>query len=143
MIDYQTDLEWDVPGIDVQAAVGRQWTTGLAALLQERDAGQLGSVVVVALGTNGPVTATQFNAMMGALSGASRVVFVNVHVDRPWQDTNNAVLAAGVHGSPRAVLVDWYSLASNNPGWLYPTGTHLPIDGTGAEALALMVADAA
>ena len=36
-----------------------------------------------------------FDAMMAILGGASRVVFVNVHVDRPWQDPNNAVLADG------------------------------------------------
>ena len=70
--------------------------------------------------------------MMSLLSGASRVVFVNVHVDRTWQDPNNTVLAAGVARDPNAVLVDWNTLASQNPGWLYSTATHLPINGPGA-----------
>jgi hypothetical protein len=141
MLDYQTALEQDVPGIDVQAAVSRQWTTGVSILQQELAAGQLGSVVVVGLGTNGPITTTDFNSMMSVLSGASRVVFVNVFVDRPWQDANNAVLATGVAQHANAVLADWYTLASQHTTWLYPTQTHLPIGGPGAQALAALVAD--
>ena len=140
MLDYQTDLDWDLPGADVQASVGRQWTTGQTLLQQAKASGQLGAVVVVGLGTNGPITTAQFDAIMSVLAGASRVVFVNVVVDRPWQDPNNAVLAAGVRRYPNAVLADWYTLATQNPGWLYSTGTHLPIGGTGAQALAAMVA---
>lgn len=140
MLDYQTALQQDVPGINVQAAVSRQWSTGQALLQQARAAGQLGAVVVVALGTNGPITTTDVNAMMSVLSGASRVVFVNVYVDRPWQDPNNAVLATGVARYPNAVLADWYSLASQHTTWLYATQTHLPINGPGAQALAALVA---
>ncbi|HVC14814.1 MAG TPA: hypothetical protein VND62_08150 [Acidimicrobiales bacterium] len=143
MIDYAGALENDVPGIHVTAVVSRWWTTGEAALRQLESENALGAVVIVGLGTNGPVTAAQFDAMMSVLSGASRVVFVNVRVDRTWQDSTNAVLAQGVAGSPRAFLVDWYSLAVQNPGWLYPTQTHLPIDGPGAQALAALVAGAA
>jgi hypothetical protein len=140
MLDYQTALEQDVPGIDVEAAVSRQWATGETLLQQAKAAGQLGAVVVVGLGTNGPITATDFDTMMSILSGASRVVFVNLYVDRTWQDPNNAVLAAGVAKYPNAVLADWNTLASQNPGWLYSTGTHLPINGPGAQALAALVA---
>ncbi len=140
MLDYQTDLKWDIPGVNVQASVGQQWTTGLALLQQAKSANQLGAVVIVGLGTNGPITTAQFDSMMSVLSGASRVVFVNVFVDRGWQDPNNAVLATGVHKYPNAVIADWYTLASQNPSWLYSTGTHLPIGGPGAQALAAMVA---
>ncbi len=140
MIDYEGLLEQDVPGIAVTAAVSRGWTAGETVLRQLEASGQLGAVVVVGLATNGPVTATQFNSMMTLLAGASRVVFVNTRVDRTWQTANNAVLAAGVDRTTRAVLADWYSLAAADPQWLYPTQTHLPIDGTGAAALAALVA---
>lgn len=140
MIDYEAVLQQQIPGINVQAVVGEQWSTGEAELQQLKSEGQLGSVVVVGLSTNGPISSTDFVTMMGILSGASRVVFVTVHVDRPWQDPNNAVLAAGVAHYPNTVLADWNSLADQNPGWLYSDGTHLPIDGPGATALADLVA---
>ena len=140
MIDYQGLLQQDVPGIAVTATVSRGWTAGETVVRQLKASGQLGAVVVVGLSTNGPVTTTQFDSMMSLLTGAARVVIVNTRVDRTWQTSNNAVISAGVERYPRAVLANWYVLAAENPGWLYTTQTHFPIDGTGAAALAAQVA---
>jgi hypothetical protein len=68
------------------------------------------------------------------------VVFVTVHVDRPWQTQVNGVLASGVARYPKTVLADWNSLATEHPEWFYSDGTHLPIDGVGAQALAALIA---
>ncbi len=140
MLDYQTPLQQDIPGVNVDAGVSRQWSEGETILQQLKSSGQLGAVVIVGLSTNGPISSTDFDSMMSILSGASRVVFVTVHVDQPWQDPNNGVLAAGVSRYPNTVLADWNTLATQNPGWVYSDGTHLPIDGTGAQALAALVA---
>jgi hypothetical protein len=139
MLDYQTPLEADIPGIDVEAAVSRQWGPGEAILSQLKAEGQLGAEVIVALGTNGPITDTDFDDMMNALQGASRIVFVNIHVDRPWQDPNNAVLARGAARYPRVFIADWATLAAGNPLWFGPDGTHLAINGTGANELAALI----
>jgi hypothetical protein len=136
MLDYQTPLEAGIPDVDVEAAVSRQWGAGEDLLAQLKAEGQLGAEVIVALGTNGPVTTTAFADMMSLLQGASRFVVVNVHVDRPWQDPNNAVFAQGAATYPRAVIADWATLAAANPQWFGADGTNLAIDGTGAEALA-------
>jgi hypothetical protein len=140
MIDYQGSLQAFIPGVVVTATVGRQWGEGEQIVQFLKAADALGAEVVVGLGTNGPITDADFDAMMASLRGASRVVFVNLHVDRPWQDPNNAVLARGVARYPNAVLVDWASLAAQNPGWFGGDGTHLAIDGPGANALAFLVA---
>jgi len=140
MLDYQADLQTDVPGIDVEAAVSRQWADGEEVLQQLRAEGRLGAVVVVALGTNGPITDADFNAMMTILAGASRVVFVTIVVDKPWQDPNNEVLRGGVARYANTTIADWYTLESQHPEWVYSDGTHLPIGGAGAQALAALVA---
>ena len=140
MIDYQDPLQADVPGVVITASVGRQWGEGETIIQFLKAADGLGAEVVVALGTNGPITDTDFDTMMVSLRGASRVVFVNLHVDRPWQDSNNAVLARGVARYPNAVLADWASLATQNPGWFGGDGTHIAIDGPGATAMASLVA---
>jgi hypothetical protein len=143
MLDYASDLATDLPGVDVEASVSRQWSAGETLLQQLRSEGRLGSVVVVALGTNGPITDADFDAMMSVLSGTSRVVFVNIVVDRPWQDPNNQVLASGVTRYPNAVIADWRSLEAQHPDWVYSDGTHLPIGGSGAQALAALIASEA
>ena len=142
MLDYQDPLTTDIPGIAVEAAVSRQWETGEALLAQLKAQGQLGAEVIVGLGTNGPISDADFDNMMSILQGASRVVFVNIHVDRPWQDPNNAVLAAGAARYPRAVIADWATLANQNPQWFGPDGTHVAIDGPAADALASLVTSA-
>jgi len=140
MLDYQDPLQTSVPGINVNASVSRQWSEGESILQTLKADGQLGADVVVALGTNGPITDTDFDNMMAILGGASRVVFVNVHVDRPWQDPNNAVLANGAGRYPNVVVADWATLAAQNPQWFGADGTHLAIDGPGAHALAGLIA---
>jgi hypothetical protein len=140
MVDYQAPLESDVPGVAVNASVSRQWSDGEHVLSFLKAIGALGAEVIVGLGTNGPITSPDFDAMMASLSGASRVVFVNTHVDRPWQDPNNAVLANGASKYPNAVVADWAALAAQHPEWFGPDGTHLAIDGPGATALAALVA---
>jgi hypothetical protein len=140
MLDYQDPLKTAIPGINVDAAVSRQWSDGESILQTLKSDDQLGGDVIVGLGTNGPITNTDFDNMMTILGGASRVVFVNVQVDRPWQDPNNAVLASGATRYPNAVVADWATLAAQNPGWFGADGTHLAIDGPGADALAQLVA---
>ena len=140
MLDYEDPLKSAVPGINVDAAVSRQWSDGESILQTLKAGGQLGADVIVGLGTNGPISDSDFDAMMSILGGASRVVFVNVHVDRPWQDPNNAVLAQGAKRYPNVVVADWATLAAQNPQWFGTDGTHLAIDGPGANALASLVA---
>ena len=139
MLDYQDPLQTDIPGVNVNAAVSRQWSDGMQLLQELKASGQLGAEVIVGLGTNGPITDSDFDAMMQVLSGASRVVFVNFHVDRSWQDPNNAVLANGASRYPDVFVADWATLASQNPEWFGSDGTHLAIDGPGAMALATLV----
>jgi hypothetical protein len=140
MLDYQDPLKTTIPGINVDASVSRQWSEGEQILQTLKADGQLGGDVIVGLGTNGPITDADVDNMMTILSGASRVVFVNVHVDRPWQDPNNAVLASGATRYPNVVVADWATLAAQNPTWFGADGTHLAIDGPGADALAQLVA---
>ena len=140
MLDYEGPLQAAVPGVLVTASVGRQWDEGEQIIQSLKTFGGLGAEVIIDLGTNGPITDADFDAMMSDLRGASRVVFVNVHVDRPWQDPNNAVLARGVARYPTAVLADWASLAAQNPAWFSGDGTHIAVDGAAATALASLVA---
>ena len=86
MLDYQDPLKASIPGIQVDAAVSRQWADGEAILQTMKAQGQLGGLVIVALGTNGPIMDADFDHMVGIL-GHVTGGFVDVHVDRPWAGT--------------------------------------------------------
>jgi hypothetical protein len=139
LLDAAPDLEADLPGVHVDGGVNLQFSDGVQLVAADRAAGTLGEVLVVALGTNGAVTAAQFDAMIQAANGVKRVVFVNVNVPRSWAASVNAVLAAGVASHPGlAVLADWNALSAGHPAWFAPDQVHL--EPAGATALANLVA---
>jgi hypothetical protein len=139
LLDIQPYLQTAVPGAHIDGLVSRQFETGIGVVQAERAAGTLGTVLVVELGTNGSVTASDFDAMMQAASGAKRVVFVNINVPRSWMAPDNAVLAAGVARYPGvAELADWNAISTGHPEWFTPDQVHL--QPAGAQALANLVA---
>jgi len=138
MLDIQPYLQADIPGVQVDGLVSRQFETGIGIVQADRAAGTLGSILVVELGTNGSVTSADIDAMMQAAAGVTRVVFVNVDVPRPWEAPDNATLAAGVARYPGvAVLADWYTLSSPHPEWFTSDQVHL--NPAGAQALASLI----
>lgn len=115
--------------VDVDAAVSRQVSAGIAILAARRAAGTLGPTVVIHLGTNGTFSASQLDQIMQIVSGERRVVFVNDRADRAWTGPNNAMLAADVPRYPNARLADWYDESAGRPGLFWGDGIHLRPDG--------------
>jgi hypothetical protein len=114
----------------VDAEESRQFPAGVDKLQEYRDTGQLGDEVVVQLGTNGTVNPDEFDRMMDVLKGVKRVVIVNAHVPRPWEDQVNEVLGEGVKKyKSTAVLVDWHNIAADHPEFFWDDGIHLRPEG--------------
>jgi hypothetical protein len=122
-------------GVAINAAVGRQWASGEGILGSLRASGRLPPVVVVALGSNGPISAAAFDAMMAQVAGARRVVFMTV--TGPLV-ANNAVIRAGVARYGQDVLADWAALAAAHPEWFAPD--HVHVGPAGATALGQLLA---
>jgi hypothetical protein len=96
--------------------------------------------VVIDLGTNGPISNLDFDAMMQPLRGVRLVVFLTVKEPRWWEGEVNAVLRAGVARWPDTRLLDWHAASMANPGWFWADGIHLRPEG--ALAYARLVAAA-
>lgn len=141
MLDVQPSLEADIPGVVVDAAVSRQWAEGVDVVEALRSEGVLGSIVVVDLGTNGPVTLAMFEQMMSALAGAQEVVFVTVHLppSYSWSESVNETLEEGVAMYRNTRLANFDALADENPEWFGSDGVHMPIGGVGAQAMAALI----
>jgi peptidoglycan/LPS O-acetylase OafA/YrhL len=125
LLEAKATLEKRLPDAAVDAEVGRQFKDLLAVAKTLRDSGRLGEEVILQMGNNGPVTGSQFDDIMDVLKGAKRVAVVNVKVPRPWEPTNNEVLAAGVGRWPNAVLVDWHKQGAAHPELFADDGTHM------------------
>jgi hypothetical protein len=125
-------------GITFNTAVSRAWIAGETIFNSLRADGRLPPVVIVALGSNGAVRPADFDAMMRAVAGATRVVFMTVTGP---ETANNAIIRAGVARYPQAALADWAALAALHPGWFARDGVH--IGPAGATALGNLLAAAA
>lgn len=143
MLGAVDTLGQEIPNLVLLDAQGsRQVAAAVDLLRQYRADGHLGDVVVVHIGNNGPVTAEEFDEMMGALADARKVLVVNLtvppNVPDPIAVPNDAVLAGGVQRYPnKAELVDWRAASAGHPGYFWD-GVHLTP--RGAQAYAELIA---
>ena len=132
-------LKAAMPGATVDAVEGRQASVAFDIVngLAGRD--QIGTDVVLHIGTNGTIQPSALDAVLARVS-RSRVVLLTDHVPRPWQDLNNRILTEAAHNHPNVHLADWNAAASAHPEWLWPDGIHLRPEG--AAAYRDLIADA-
>lgn len=139
-MDARANLIADIRGAVVHAKLSEQWDQGVTYLRHLKAAGRLGSVVVVALGTNGPISRTGMAQMMRTLAPCTRVVLVTNHVPDFWQNPNNRLMKAAAATHRNVVVADWQALAAAHPGWFYSDGVHMLTGGAGARAYARLIA---
>jgi hypothetical protein len=125
MIGAAKQLRSVIGDIEVDAKVSRQASAAIKLVRARRDAGQLGDVVVIHIGSNGPFSAEKFDDLMAQLAGVRRVVIVTVKVPRRWEGPNNAMLVEGATRYPNVVLVDWHAASADHPELFRPDGIHL------------------
>jgi hypothetical protein len=141
LIDAEGVLHRLVPKLRVNAAVSRQFGTGLQIVQALRREHRLTTRFVVFLGTNGYIEPSQLVGMLHELDICKRVVIVTLWVPtRAWMRPNNDLLRTAPRRDRHAVIADWTALARAHPQWFYADQVHLPIDGPGATALAKLIA---
>jgi hypothetical protein len=117
-------LQQALPGIAINAMVGRQFSTGLQVLADIKAQGELRPILVFALGTNGTVTAAELETLFAAIGPHRRLVLVNTFEARPWEQEVNAALAAAARSHARVVLANWFGIIEHRTNLLWPDGIH-------------------
>lgn len=101
-------LQETYPGIAVDAVVSRQMGKAPELIAGAAAAGALRDVVVLGLGTNGPVSGDSLDAVLDAIGPRRKLVLVNVQAPRAWTDGVNATLSRFAADHPgRVVIADW------------------------------------
>jgi len=129
MLAAAENLERDFEALEVDAAVGRQASEVIDILRARREAGSLGSVVLVHTGNNGPLAQAEIDTIMEILADVPEVLLMNVHVPQPWQDPNNGLLAQAPERYANAHLIDWAGASVNRPDLFWDDETHLTPSG--------------
>jgi hypothetical protein len=140
MVDATPNLRARFPGLTIDAVAGRQVAVGIQAMLTLAWAGRLGDTVVIALGTNGPFSTSQFARIVALAGGRRMVMLTNYCPYCSWVPANNALIRSGCRQVPGCTVAEWQELAAANPGWFYADGVHMPIGGQGGQAYADLIA---
>ncbi|MCH3959527.1 MAG: acetyltransferase [Selenomonas sp.] len=138
MLGSAHQLQKVLPGSWIDAEVSRYVGSGLEIAQSMNAQGKLGKLVVISLGTNGPIAGqeryeVQTRALLEYLcTDPERQIFwVNTYAPHlSWQNTNNDYINQMTAAHPNVHAVDWYGLVSQHPEWLSGDGIHPNDDGT-------------
>lgn len=139
LVDVEPYLKKMFPSMKIDAEIGRQMYQALDLVKRMKNNGELGNVVIIELGTNGPFTNGQLETMIKTIGVNKKIIFVNTRVPRPWQNVVNTTLNSVTAKYPNTSLVNWFSASANHNDYFEPDGVHL--NPKGANVYASLVAN--
>ena len=135
MLGAKDYLRRGVPGMEVDAAVGRQGRDAIKLIRQLKTDGKLPARLLIHMGTNGYLPASQFRQLIQDLSGMEEIVLVNIQANRRWMNDNNELLKEFQTGDFKNVrIIDWAAISASHREYFVADGIHLTTKGIGAYA---------
>ena len=132
IINVESVLQERLPGIVIDAQIGRQMYQAPHVISRLQKEGKLGKIVIIELGTNGSFTEKQLTETLDSLQGTTEIVLVNARVPKPWEAVVNETLRKVAESYPKARLIDWHSASSGHDDYFYSDGVHLTQTGMAA-----------
>ncbi|WP_145319238.1 acyltransferase family protein [Paenibacillus xylanexedens] len=134
ILDAKPYLEQSISGVYVDGHVGRQMWEAADVLEGLKRNNQMGSKVVLELGTNGSFISKNLNAVLDYLKDENQVYLVTVRVPRPWERTVNRALNEAASSYSNVSLIDWNSASEGHDEYFEKDGVHLTTEGSEAFA---------
>lgn len=123
-----------LPDAYIDAKGSRTICGGFEAAQKLQQEGKLTDVVIVELGTNGPLLkhepyASDMQNMLELLGTDRQIFWVTVYCSySQWMAMNNDYIWELSRINPNIEVIDWYSLAVAHPEW-FPDGVHPNVAG--------------
>ena len=124
----------ELPDAYIDAKGSRDVCGGFEAATKLEAEGKLTDVVIVELGTNGPLLkhepyATGTQNLLELLGTERQIFWVTVYCSySQWMAMNNDYIWELAATRPNIIVIDWYSLAVQHPEW-FPDGVHPNLEG--------------
>jgi peptidoglycan/LPS O-acetylase OafA/YrhL len=134
MIDVTPHLEEAFNKVDVDAKIGRQFREAEEIVQQKKSSGNLGEIVIIELGANGPLSDKKMAALIEQIGTERDVYMLTTRVPKPWQQEVNESIKNVAEKYKNVKVVDWYSFSESHLDYIGNDGVHLTL--TGAEAYA-------
>ncbi|MFC7681051.1 acyltransferase family protein [Paenibacillus sp. GCM10028914] len=140
MLGVAPYLEKQLPGIFIDAKVGRQMAQAEDLIPGLKANGRLNGTVIIGLGTNGAFSSKKLESLLDSLSSAKQVILINTKVPRDWERSVNTMLAEISQQYPNTTLVDWHAASKDHPEYFRPDHVHLEPSGAAAYTALIMSA---
>src|SRR5579875_603770 len=124
MLASAPELAQALPGIYINAQVSRAMIAGVAIVQQLARQGRLRPVLVVGLGTNGPITMGQTDQILAAIGPRRWLILVNTFVPRPWEQEVNSTIARAARRYFNVLMVNWHAAIEHHTSLLWSDGIH-------------------
>jgi peptidoglycan/LPS O-acetylase OafA/YrhL len=125
MLDAAPYLQEVDPNMHVDAEVGRQAYQTPDIIDGMAHSGKLAPNILMGLGTNGEVKRPDLDRMMRTFGAKRQVYWMNNFVQsKPWQNSNNDMLATAQKDYKNLHVIDWFSLAKQHIDWFADDGVH-------------------
>jgi peptidoglycan/LPS O-acetylase OafA/YrhL len=113
------------PNVLVDGVESRQFKHADDVARDLRNAGNLGDIVVLHLGTNGAFSSGTWDEVMTELSDRDRVIVLTIKVPRRWESSVNAAIRSGHERWPEVEIIDYKAFADAHPELYVSDGVHL------------------
>ena len=121
-------------GFRANARGCRQYPEALALLRKLEKQGKLPGLVVIALGSNGPISKENIHDALHIL-GKDRILVLSTPLETGGISGSDAALVRKeAHKHNRIRMLDWVRFSNGHPAWFQPDGLHLTFDGAAAMA---------
>jgi peptidoglycan/LPS O-acetylase OafA/YrhL len=123
--------ELKASGFAVDAAESRAFGSGLEVVQALSDRSRLPQELVIHLGTNGPISSDEMDAMMSLVGDVPRVLLIqNVVPDGSYDEGNNRLMINAASSLPNVEVLYWDGLDRQCQGdCIYQDGIHLKSTG--------------
>ncbi|MEO8261720.1 MAG: acyltransferase family protein [Pseudolysinimonas sp.] len=140
MLAAAPTLQEKFPGIFVDAQVSRSIYVAPDMIRSLLSAGQLRPVLVLALGTNGPIDYDVLNEIRDIIGPKRQMVVVNVQAPRSWSDGVNTTLSVFALNYRNVELANWHDTIQPSLNLL--AGDQIHFGSAGATVFSATIRDA-
>ncbi|MBC7403407.1 MAG: acetyltransferase [Microbacteriaceae bacterium] len=113
MLASAPELQAGFPGIQIDAVVSRQLSSAPAIVQGMRDSGTLRPILLIGLGTNGPIDRKSLDEIRSIVGARHEIIVVNVQAPRGWTDGVNDTLTRFAQQYRSVELADWRDAISS------------------------------
>ncbi|MCX7523243.1 acyltransferase family protein [Microbacterium sp. STN6] len=124
MLASTPELAETFPGISIDAVVSRQMRAAPDLVRAMAAAGTLRPVLVLGLGTNGPISEQSLDEVSRAAGPERKIVLVTAQAPRSWTDGVNSALVDFDRRRQQVAVADWHAAIASHIDLLAPDQIH-------------------